>query len=365
MYDLFVSYATSDGREIAKAVSEHFRKRFLLTSFVAELAPITHDSVDQKIREALSASRRVLVIFTSNAAASPWVSGEIVMASEMGKDLIVCRHAGVERRNLPVRLQSMQDIAFTDADSLLRELTDKVEWGIPLVIPAAGRSGGLHPLTMGMPKILLPVGDRPILHHIIDRANKAPGVFSKIIVITGKKNFGMIEHYAGLKPSEITVECQKTSHDLLPLALKNFSFQTTFMIHYSDILIEGDFDWKDFLAQHKNFRRRFNAIGTLMTSSNYKLPVGRIRADGKGVLTEFREKPENIQAVGYTINMAVSIFEPKFLEYVGEEDQSLYGHTLGRAMESSEKFCIYEHDNWRHVQTLSDWYEAQKDYLRT
>jgi NDP-sugar pyrophosphorylase family protein len=63
--------------------------------------------------------------------------------------------------------------------------------------------------------------------------------------------------------------------------------------------------------------------------------------------------------------MAVSIFEPEFLDSVEENDISLYGDTLGRAMEQDKKFCIYSHDRWRHIQTLTDWYEAQQDYFRT
>ena len=360
MYDVFISYSVSDGSMLAKAVAEMLEKIYLLDVFIADEEAQTKDSIDSKIREAIAQSKRALALFTDNAITSQWVEGEISLALEMEKEIIVCRNKSVERQRLPVRLVDKEQIVFTDTEDLLESLK-KIEWGLPLIIPAAGKSGGLYPLNMGMPKVLLPVGDKPILHRIIEKLE--PGVFSKVIILTDARFSEMVEYYAGLLKTEIPLKCMRSPAPTLPLAIKKLSLETTFIIHYCDIIIEDDFDWKDFIAHHKFYRKRNKVVGTLMASNSYKLAVGRIKNNDKRLLTDFTEKPESIESTGYSINMAVSIFEPEFLSDVYDEDRSLYGHTLIRAMNNNKKFSIYRHEKWRHIQTLSDWYEAQNAYL--
>ncbi|MDT4895329.1 MAG: hypothetical protein QOH25_406 [Acidobacteriota bacterium] len=360
MHDLFISYSASDGLALARLISETLEKNFLFDIFMADKEIKAVESIDSKVRDALNGSKRILVLFTANAITSEWVTSEITLALDLNKDIIVCRHQGVEKQNLPIRLLQREHIIFKDGDDLVESL-NRMRWGIPVIIPAAGKSGGLYPLNMGMPKLLLPVGEKPILHHIVEKINKTPKAFSKIIILT-KEFSKMIEYYAGLMKSELPVECRETLDPKLPMALKKLSLKTAFMIHYSDILIEGDFNWTHFLQHHKYYRDTSNVLGTLMASDNYKLPVGRIRTGGQQLLKEFTEKPKSIEAVGYTINMAVSIFEPEFLDKIEDNDVSLYGDSLSKAMKKGGNFCLYNHDKWRHIQTLGDWYEAQRDY---
>ena len=103
-----------------------------------------------------------------------------------------------------------------------------------------------------------------------------------------------------------------------------------------------------------------------MVSELYKLSVGLVTAVHAGqdtMLTEIEEKPD-MQAVGKYINMAVSIFEPEFLKYVDDDEYDcIYGDSIPRAMKNGKKFAVYVFEEWRHIQTLSDYYNIQKEYL--
>ncbi|MFY9611031.1 MAG: sugar phosphate nucleotidyltransferase [Blastocatellia bacterium] len=363
MYDCFISYSSKDGLDLAKSVAAILEKTYLMDVFLAEENQGTA-GIDSKVKEAITQSGRFLVLYTPGAVTSEWVKGETAIALDMQKNMIVCRSRDVSRESLPVRLVEKEHIVFTIESELLRLLAElgEREWGIPLIIPAGGTAGGLYPLNIGMPKILLPVEKKPLLHHIVDKLDAT--VFSKAIILTNHF-FEMIEYHVSSLKTNVPLKCIRTSAPTLPSALKEISPATTFMVHYSDIIIDGDFDWRDFLAHHKHHRNLHGVIGTLMASDKYKLPVGRIKTGPQQLITDFAEKPQRIEAVGYAINMAVSIFEPEFLVGVEETDRSLYGDTLKRAMEQNKKFCIYSHDRWRHIQTLGDWYEVQSDYFRT
>ena len=359
-YNLFISYATSDGLSFAKAVAAYLKKKYFLSVFLADEAVRSGELIDKKLKDAIAGSDAVLVLFTPDATQSTWVQGEAAFAADSGKTLIIARRNDVEKNSLPVRLIQLEHLIFEDAESLINQMDKTRKWGIPVIIPAAGRSGGLYPMNLGMPKILLPIGDRPILHHIVQKLDLK--IFSQIIILTDMFS-DMIEYFAGLTSTQIGIRCIKTPDRRLPMALKELGIETTFLIHYSDILIEGDFNWAHLVDHHKYHRDHNHVIGTLMASNRYNIPVGRIQTAGQQLITEFTEKPDSWESVGYSINMAVSIFEPEFLKYIDEDHVSLYGDSLKAAMSAQKKFCSYQFDSWRHIQTLGDWYEAQKHYV--
>jgi hypothetical protein len=299
MYDFFISYSTDDGLALAKSVANLLERRFLMDVFLAEKEPGSA-GIDSKVRESITEAKRFLVLYTPSAAVSEWVKGETTIALDLKKNIITCRRSDVARDRFPVRLVEKEHIVFTDESELLRLLAElgEREWGIPLIVPAGGRSGGLYPLNLGMPKILLPVEKKPILHHIIDRLDES--VISKAIILTTGQFYEMIEYYAASLNTKVPVKCMRTPAPLLPLALKKMGLETTFIIHYADIIIDGDFEWRDFLADHRYHRKQRNVIGTLMASDKYKLPVGRIKTGPREFVKEFTEKPQRIEAVGYT-----------------------------------------------------------------
>jgi len=210
-----------------------------------------------------------------------------------------------------------------------------------------------------MPKTLFPVGAKPILHHIIDKITDEGGIktFSKIIFLTGSFS-EMIKYYIDILKPKIPIKYRpvaKTPH----LTLRQLKIKTAFMVHYSDIVLEGTVNWRKFIGYHKFMRKTEGVIGTLMVSSKYYLPVGRVVVDDKDIIQRFKEKP--FRTFGHYINMAVSIFEPEFLAYIKNDDDRLYGDCVANAMKAGKKFAIFKHSDWKHIQKLSDWYEAQKE----
>ncbi len=358
MYDLFISYSTKGGLALAKSLANSLEKDLWKSVYVAD-KEIIGGILNEQIRNAISQSKRVLIIFTPDAVDSDWVLGEAELAREMGKEIVILRRTDVPQTALPIPLQKITSIVFNDESDLYISII-KLDWGIPVIIPCAGKASGLYPFNVGMPKILFPVGERPILHHIVDKLE--PKLFSKVILLTGYFS-KMVEYYASLLNTDIPIECVTTTSEKLPLALKNMNIKTTFMLYFSDIILEGDVNWAGFIKRHERDKQDQGVIGTLMTSKKHKLLVGRVETDGQDphLISGFAEKPDN--SMGYSINMAVSIFEPEFLSLVREDDKSLFGDTFTHAMKDNYRFSHYAHDNWLHIQTLNDWYVVQTAYF--
>src|SRR4030042_5176940 len=86
-----------------------------------------------------------------------------------------------------------------------------------VVILAAGEGKRLRPFTEMMPKVMLPVANKPILEHVFD-AIKKTGIDEIIIVVGYKKEVIMdyFKDYKGIKITYVTQDKQLgTAHALL------------------------------------------------------------------------------------------------------------------------------------------------------
>jgi len=85
------------------------------------------------------------------------------------------------------------------------------------VILAAGEGKRLRPFTETMPKVMLPVGNKPVLEHIIDAVKKS-GI-DEIIIVVGYKKEVIMDYFKNYKGVKITYVQQNkqlgTAHALL------------------------------------------------------------------------------------------------------------------------------------------------------
>ena len=85
------------------------------------------------------------------------------------------------------------------------------------VILAAGEGRRLRPFTETMPKVMLPIGNKPILEYVIN-AVKNTGI-SEIILVVGYKKEAIMEYFKDYTDIKITYVVQEkqlgTAHALL------------------------------------------------------------------------------------------------------------------------------------------------------
>ena len=106
------------------------------------------------------------------------------------------------------------------------------------VILAAGEGKRLRPFTETMPKVMLPVANKPLLEYVFD-ATKKSGI-DEIIVVVGYKKEVIMEHFKDYKNIKITYVTQDrqlgTAHALLQ-AKKHI--KDTFIVLAGDNIIDS------------------------------------------------------------------------------------------------------------------------------
>ena len=186
------------------------------------------------------------------------------------------------------------------------------------VILAGGLGTRLRPLTNNTPKPMLPVGEKPILEHLINWTKKN-GVKSIVLCVSylretiedyfedGEK-FGVKIEYAISKKQLATAGQLKTAEEFI---------EGNFVCMYGDSLF--NFNLKNMIKQHAIKK----ALIT-MSLNEYKtnFPYGVIETSKNGKVKSWNEKPEikaNINMGCYIMNSKVFDLIPKNKPYGMDE----------------------------------------------
>lgn len=181
--------------------------------------------------------------------------------------------------------------------------------GIPLVIMAGGKGERLKPYTDILPKPLIPVGDRTITEHIMERF-KSYGCENVTMIVNYKKDF--IKAYFNDHESNrnITfIEEQEYLGTGGGLKLLGNIMHGTFFMSNCDILIDADY--AEILKYHKEAGNIITLVGA---KKRFEIPYGTIMTDKKGNVTKLQEKP----GFAFSINTGLYLIEPDFLERIPE-----------------------------------------------
>ncbi|MHB8567029.1 MAG: nucleotidyltransferase family protein [Nitrososphaerales archaeon] len=202
------------------------------------------------------------------------------------------------------------------------------------VILAGGMGTRLQPYTFFVPKPLLPLGDKPLIEHLILWLRKN-GVNEFVISVSYLRK--LIETYLG-DGSDLGVSI-KFAKSAAPLGiggqLLNVKDQikTRFYLLYGDSVF--DFDLKKMLQAHK----RSNSTLTIgLMSYKEKLPYGIIEREEKnGIVLSWKEKPE----VGGFINVGCYVAERKIFDYIPKGKMYGFDSVVRDMMKAGEKVSSY------------------------
>ena len=176
------------------------------------------------------------------------------------------------------------------------------------VILAGGLGTRLRPLTLKIPKPMLPLGRKPILEHLIEW-NRRNDVKSIVLCVSYRrekimnhfgdgKKFGVDIEYAISKSPLATAGQLKTAEEFV---------DDTFVCAYGDSVF--DFSLRSMIRQHRA-RGAFATMGLYEYRTN--LQYGVIHTSKTGRVTGWEEKPE----VRADINMGCYVMEPGIFRYI-------------------------------------------------
>lgn len=222
------------------------------------------------------------------------------------------------------------------------------------VILAGGLGMRLRPYTTILPKPLVPVGDRPILEHIMRRL-AASGV-TVIDVCVGHLG-ELIQVYFSQQdklPENLELRWHWEDEPLGTAgALSTVSgLDETFIAMNGDVLTS--LDYRELVEHH---HRQGAALTVATQSKRVDIDLGVIESCD-GLITGYREKP----SLDYQVSMGIYVYEPRVLRYL-PGGRCQFPDLVLKLVDAGERVAAFASQaEWYDIGTVHE-YERAMDAL--
>jgi dTDP-glucose pyrophosphorylase len=221
---------------------------------------------------------------------------------------------------------------------------------VPVVIMAGGKGTRLEPFTKVLPKPLVPIHDKPVIEHIIERFVKV-GVNEFILTINHKARIlkAFIEE---LRP-DYSIDFVEEKDPLGTAGSLKFlegRFNKPFMVTNCDIIIKADY--LDLYAFHQKNSYDITLVASM---KNYIIPYGTCELNGEGHLKQINEKPE----FDFLANTGLYVLNPDVLHLIPADKLYHITHLIEDAKKSGKRVGVYPIDDDAWID-IGQWAEYQK-----
>ena len=226
-------------------------------------------------------------------------------------------------------------------DVVLREGGRKTaaSLNLPVVIMAGGKGTRLYPYTKILPKPLIPVGELPIIEHIM-------GQFARYdcddfhVIVNHKKQ--LIKAYFGENERQYQLSWYDEDKPLGTgggLSLLKGHIHGTFFLTNCDILLLTDYE--DILRFH---REQGNAVTMVCANKKVTIPYGVIETGENGEILAMKEKPE----FQFLTNTGMYLVEPEVLNDIEDGVSIGFPTIMEQQKAKGRKIGAYavEEDAW-------------------
>lgn len=218
------------------------------------------------------------------------------------------------------------------------------------VILAGGLGMRLRPYTAILPKPLLPVGDRPVIEHILRRLAS----FGVERVDLSVAHLGELLRVYLSEATDLGQKMDLRWHwEDEPLgtagALRAIpDLDGTFLVMNGDILTTLNFE--SLVETH----RRSGAILTVaMRQKQVNIDLGVIESDD-GIITGYREKP----SLHYDVSMGIYVYEKAAVDHL-PDGPCQFPELVTRLIDAGERVAAYPSDaNWFDIGTFAEYERA-------
>lgn len=248
-------------------------------------------------------------------------------------------------RSIPIINSSKQIIKIYFDDELVEKKKHKLN--IPVVIMAGGKGTRLYPYTQILPKPLIPIGDKTITEHIMDRF-KDYGCDKFTMIVNYKKHF--IMSYFDDNDEKSNVEFIEETEFLGTgggLKLLDGRVDSTMFMTNCDILIDEDY------AKIIDFHRsKKNIITIVCAKKNMVIPYGTVEMTEEGCAMELKEKPE----LSFLTNTGFYVMEPEFIKEIPDNCFVHITDIIQKCIDRGKRVGVYtiQEENWLDMGQLEE-----------
>ncbi len=203
---------------------------------------------------------------------------------------------------------------------------------VPVVIMAGGRGTRLEPFTKVLPKPLIPVGEKPVIDHIIDRF-RAHGVSEFYLTIHHMSK--ILRAYFEEKVPDYSIgfaEENEPRGTAGSLKLLTDKLNRPFFVSNCDIIVETNY------ADIYQFHTKNSYDITLVASAKqFNIPYGICELNGSGSLDRIKEKPE----YSFLVNTGLYVLNPAVLELIPDNKLFHITHLIDKIKENGGQIGVY------------------------
>ena len=280
-----------------------------------------------------------------DAKASQIMKTDPVSVSERDIESVVRVMRTQQVKSVPILDDShhIVDIRFQDERSIIV----KKKINSPVVIMAGGMGTRLQPYTSVLPKPLIPIGEKTITEHIIERFQNA-GCKHFDMIVNYKKHF-IKSYFRDLEnsPDISFFEEEEFLGTAGGLRLLIGQYNDSFFMTNCDILIDSDY------SEIMDYHKKNENIATIVCAvKNMKLPYGVIKTSDNGQVESILEKPD----ITSVVNTGFYVLTPGFLDEIPEGKVAHITDVLQACIDKGLKVGMYpvSEDNWMDMGQLDE-----------
>lgn len=212
------------------------------------------------------------------------------------------------------------------------EEVNQFDKNIPIVIMAGGLGTRLSPYTNILPKPLIPIGDYPIVEHIIHKFYTY-GCRQFYMIVNYKRN--MIKAYFDELEKDYSLEFVAEEKALGTgggISLLKGKIKETFILTNCDILINDDLT-----KAYKQHIQTGYPITMVCSLKNFTIPYGVVNIDENGSVHSMQEKPN----MSFFTNTGCYFVEPEVIEKLSYNEPIDFPVVIENYIKNGKQIGIY------------------------
>ncbi|HTY12571.1 MAG TPA: sugar phosphate nucleotidyltransferase [Candidatus Omnitrophota bacterium] len=221
------------------------------------------------------------------------------------------------------------------------------------IVLAGGLGTRLHPLTINIPKPMIPVVNRPLMEYTIELLAKYG--FKDVSVLLYHQPHIIRNHFGdghkfGVKINYVEAPKNYGTAGAVKYASRNMNER--FLVISADLVT--DFDLKKINNFHESKKA---ALTIVLTRVANPLPYGIVICDRNGRIKHFLEKPSWSEVFSDTINTGIYMIEPEVLREIPDEKEFDFSQDFfPRLMEKKEKLFGYVAEGlWKDIGNIEEY----------
>ena len=258
-----------------------------------------------------------------------------------------------------MKKRSVRHIPLLDSEgcvqelSLLRELA--LEEGVPVsaVVMAGGKGTRMRPLTETVPKPMLPVGDRPVMEHVLEQLQKV-GI-SRVSITTHYMPEAIEQHFGDGRRFGVEIDYVNEKEPLGTAGALGLlkAPKGPLLVINGDVLTQVNF--RSMFSYHADNHADMT-VG--VRRFELQVPYGVIEMQESRV-TKLDEKP----TYRFFINAGVYLIEPDVISLIKTDEHLDATELIDRLIDAGKKVVGFPiHEYWLDIGRPDDYARANKEW---